>query len=155
MLFFSSIYIVKGQNQDSFNLIYDKISKKIAHEDLGRALKLADSLLLNTTLPENQIKCHVLIARLYQQKEELDKAVEFSQKAAELAHFQKNYLWQARANGHLAGLYRIMGFQNKAKHYLEVALEAIPQIIDKEKAKNTAGLMQQELAFCNMDEENY
>ena len=155
LLFFSSTYIVKGQNQDSFNLIYDKISKKIAHEDLGRALILADSLLLNTTLPENQIKCHVLIARLYQQKEELDKAVEFSQKAAELAHFQKNYLWQARANGHLAGLYRIMGFQNKAKHYLEVALEAIPQISDKEKAKNTAGLMQQELAFCNMDEDNY
>lgn len=42
----------------------------------------------------------------------------------------------------------------KARTYSEKALQLLPHIEDKEKANSTGALMQQELAFCSIDESN-
>lgn len=143
------------QNPQTFDSIYNKTAKEIAHKDLKRALVAADSLYRTAEKPLYQIRSLILIARIYQQKEDLEKSVEYSLKAEKLAAETKDYAWQARANGLLSGQYRMMELYNRAKMYSEKALALIPKISDPEKANNTAGLMQQELAFCNMDEENY
>ena len=143
------------QHSQAFDSIYDKTAKEIAHKDLDRALAVADSLYRTSQISLYQIRSLILIARIYQQKEDLEKSIEYCIKAEKLAAETGDYAWQARANGLLSGQYRMMELYNRAKKYSEKALSLIPKISDPEKANSTAGLMQQELAFCNMDQENY
>lgn len=143
------------QNPQTFDSIYNKTSKETAHKDLDRALVVADSLYQASKLPLHKIRSLVLIARIYQQKENLEKSIEYGLMAEKLAAESGDYAWQARANGLIAGQYRMMELYNKAKTYSEKALAVIHKIKDPEMANSTAGLMQQELAFCNMDLDNY
>lgn len=144
-----------AQDQETFDKLYDKTYKQTAQQDLNRALAVADSLYQSSRTTVFRVRSLILIARLYQQKEDQEKAIEYALKAEKLAAEAGDYAWQARANGYLAGLYRMMEVYEKARTYLEKALEIVPKIKDPEKANNTGGLMQQELAFCAMDVENY
>lgn len=146
---------VYSQHSASFDSIYDKTSKETAHKNLDRALVVADSLYQASKLPLHQIRSLILIARIYQQKENLEKSIEYGLMAEKLAEKSGDYAWQVRANGLIAGQYRMMELYNKAKTYSEKALAVIHKIKDPEMANSTAGLMQQELAFCNMDLDNY
>ncbi len=144
-----------SQDSISFEKTYDKIYKELAHKDLDKALHVADSLHQISTVPLFQVRSLILMARLYQQKEELDKTIELALKAEALAKQTGIYEWQARANGLLAGQYRMMGVYARAKIYSERALELIPQIKDPEKANNTRALMLQELAFSSKEQDDY
>ena len=138
-----------------FDQTYDRIWKKVAPVDLNTAITQADSLYGVALTPVHRMRCMMLIARLYQQKEDLEKSVEYAEKIERIATETDDYAWQARANGYLAGLYRMMELYNKARSYSEKALEIIPKIKDPEQANSTRGLMLQELAFAAKEERKY
>lgn len=139
----------------AFDQAYDRIWKESAHSSLDSAVASADSLYRSSSTSTDRIRCLMLIARLYQQKEQLDKSVEYALKLEQLANEAGDYAWQARANGYLAGLYRMMELYGKARSYSSKALEIVPQIPDRAQANNTRGMLLQELGFTSMDEENY
>lgn len=155
ILFFIFFFIsfLQGRAQDSirFDKVYDKISKEMASQKLSAALAAADSLYRASHKPRFRIRSLMLIARLYQQKEDIDKSIEYAQRLEKLADETGNYDWQAKGNGYLAGLYRMMGLYDKAGSYSEKALKVIPKITDPERLNSTRGLILQELAFSNMD----
>lgn len=141
--------------EPAFDQAYDRIWKQAATKDLNTVLVSADSLYQSSSLPVHRMRCLMLIARLYQQKEELEKSVEYALKIDQLAVENANYTWQARANAYLAGLYRMMELYGKSRSYSQKALEIVPRIEDAEQANSTRGLLLQELGFASMDEENH
>lgn len=141
--------------ESAFDRVYDKIWKESATKDLNAAVASADSLYQLSSAPTDRIRCLMLIARLYQQKEQLDKSVEYAFKVEQLASESNDYAWQARANGYLAGLYRMMELYSKAKSYSSKALEIVPKITDPGQANSTRGILLQELGFTSMDEKDY
>ncbi|MBO9592639.1 MAG: helix-turn-helix domain-containing protein [Niabella sp.] len=155
MLFLAPARAARAQDSSAFDHSYNKISKEIAPRNLPAALAAADSLLKASHRTLFRIRSMMLIARLYQQKEELEKSIEYAQRLEKLAGETGDYAWQARGNAYLAGLYRMMELYNKAQEYSEKALKIIPKIPDPEQANNTRGLMLQELAFSNMDGEHH
>ncbi|HWV33557.1 MAG TPA: helix-turn-helix domain-containing protein [Dyadobacter sp.] len=138
-----------------FDQAYDRIWKQAATKDLNTVLVSADSLYQSSSVPVHRMRCLMLIARLYQQKEELEKSVEYALKIDQLAVENTDYTWQARANAYLAGLYRMMELYGKSRSYSQKALEIVPKIEDAQQANSTRGLLLQELGFASMDEENY
>lgn len=147
-------YFANAQ-QATFDQAYDKIWKESANTDLDAAVAAADSLYQSSSTSTERIRCLMLIARLYQQKELLDKSVEYALKVEQLADESADYAWQARANGYLAGLYRMMELYHKAKTYSSKALEIVPKITDQGQANSTRGVLLQELGFTSMDEKDY
>lgn len=150
-----SIAFHANAQEAAFDQTYDRIWKESASKDLDTAIAAADSLYQSSSVSVHRIRCLMLIARLYQQKEELEKSVEYATKVDELAVESEDYAWQARANGYLAGLYRMMELYSKAKSYSKKALEIVPKIKDAEQANSTSGLLLQELGFTSMDEQDY
>ncbi|WP_342083630.1 helix-turn-helix domain-containing protein [Dyadobacter sp. OTU695] len=141
--------------QPAFDQVYDKIWKESANTNLDAAVASADSLYRSSSTSTHRLRCLMLIARLYQQKEQLDKSVEYALKVEQLADESADYAWQARANGYLAGLYRMMELYGKARNYSSKALEIVPKITDHAQANSTRGLLLQELGFTSMDEKDY
>ncbi|MCO6459827.1 MAG: tetratricopeptide repeat protein [Saprospiraceae bacterium] len=144
-----------GQDSLSFEHLYKRTSDVTTQISLDNALREADSLYEISQKPLFQIRSLILIARIYQQKEDLDKAIEYAQKAEKMAEKYGEFAWQARSNGMIAGQYRMMELYNQAKKYTAKAMQIIPKIKNHEMANSTAGLMQQEFAFTNMDQDNW
>ncbi len=155
LLLFLSASVYSETQDKVFEEAYDKIQRESAYKDLNASLVEADSLLRSSSLPVNQMRCLMLIARLYQQKEELDKSIEYALKIDRLAIEARNYTWQTRANGYLAGLYRISELYGKARGYSQKALEILPKINDPEEASSTRAFMFQELAFASNCQGDY
>ncbi len=155
LILITSALEVGAQEKSTYDSIYNRVYKQLAQEDLNSALRVADSLYQLSTTPVFKVRSLILIASLYQQKENLEKAIEYAERAEALAEENIIYDWQARADGMLAGQFRMMGLYEKAKFYSNKALKIIPKITDSEKANHTAGLMLQELAFTSMEEQKY
>lgn len=144
-----------GQDSTAFNRVYDKIYKEISKKDLDKALAAGDSLYRVSSKPVFRIRSLILIAGIYQQKEELEKSIKYAEKAELLAREAADFAWQARANGLLGGQYRMMGLYSKAKGYTEKALKLVAFIKDAEQANSTRGLLLQELAFGSKEDAHY
>lgn len=155
LLLLTISFLSQGQDIAIFEKTYDRISTETAQKNLDIALVSADSLYRASKKPLLRIRSLILIARLYQQKEDLEKSIKYVLKAEQLAKETGDYTWQAKANSYLAGLYRMIELYEKSKSYSEKALKIIPQIKDSEQANSTRGLMLQELAFTNKDQGNY
>ncbi len=154
-VFTLSFLFTSAQDKLAYDSAYNNIYKQLAQVDLEKALIAADSLYTISSEPIYKIRSQILIASLYQQKENLEKSIEYAERAEALAEENNIYDWQARADGMLAGQFRMMGLYEKAKFYSNKALKIIPKITDPEKANHTAGLMLQELAFTSMEEQKY
>jgi len=152
-LYFSGVATAQGDT--SFEKVYNSISTEIAQKNLDKAISGADSLYKASVLVVHRMRSLMLMARLYQQKEELEKSVNYALQLSKLAIESKDYMWQARAYGYLAGLYRMMELYRKAETFSEKALLVIPRIKDAEQAKSTQGLMLQELSFVQKDQQRY
>lgn len=155
LLLLTISFLSKGQDVAAFENTFNRISAETAQKNLDTALASADSLYNTSDKPLFRIRSLILIARLYQQKEDLEKSIDYVLKAEQLAKETDDYTWQAKANSYLAGLYRMIELYEKSKSYSEKALKIIPQIKDSEQANSTRGLMLQELAFANKDQGNY
>lgn len=146
---------VFAQSEEAFDQAYDKIWKEEAHKDLDAALASANSLYRSSKKDAHRIRCLIMIAGIYQQKEDLEHSVEYIKKAGDIAVAAKDYTWQTRVNSYLAGQYRMMELYDLSREYSEKALELLPKIDNKEQANSTRGLLYQEIAFSHMDQEDY
>lgn len=148
-------FSVLAQEDNSFDKVYDRIWKETAHHNLDLAVSEADSLYKAVHIPVEQIRTLIMLARLFQQKEELSKSIAYVQKAETIAAEAKDYTWQARANAYLAGIYRMNELYAKAREYLDVAIKILPRIKDAEAQHSTRALLYQEQGFTYMDQEHY
>lgn len=143
------------QNPEDFNKIYTKTYLEIAPHDIDRALAIADSLHTSSESPLFRAKSLMLSATLYQQKNELIKAIELAEKANDVIDPTNDYNWKVRIYGFLATQYRFVKLYSKSKAYSQKALAMIPKIPDPVVANSTTGLMKQELAYYDMAMKNY
>lgn len=145
----------RAKGQDVFDSVYDKIWKELAHKDWELAIASADSLYRSAKLPDHRIRSLILMSRLHQEKENLEKSIEYTKMAGEIAAEENNYAWQVRTNSYLAGIYRMMELYSLSQTYAEKALKMLPDIPDKEQANSSRALLYQEIAFSYMDQEQY
>lgn len=144
-----------AQKKSSFDLICEKTSSITAYKDLPKAIKTADSLYMKAQQPSEKIKCLVLSSELYHHAGELKKAICFSENAHSVINQINDPEWMAVVTRLLAKQYRQVGLYERSKKYIIKGLEASGRITDFQKSNEAAGLLNQEMAFYEMELGNY
>lgn len=155
ILFVLLTFAARAKGDEAFDAVYDKIWKELAHTNWERAISSADSLYSSSKLPDHRIRSLILMARLHQEKENLEKSISYTKMAGKIAEEENSYTWQVRVNSYLAGIYRMMELYSMSQEYAEKALDMLPNIQDKEQANSSRALLYQEIAFSYMDQEQY
>ncbi len=145
----------RAKGDEAFDPVYDKIWKELAHTNWALAISSADSLYRSSKLPDHRIRSLILMARLHQEKENLEKSVSYTKMAGKIAEEENSYTWQVRVNSYLAGIYRMMELYSISQEYAEKALNMLPNIPDKDQANSSRALLYQEIAFSYQDREQY
>ncbi|RLJ33348.1 tetratricopeptide repeat protein [Chryseobacterium sp. 7] len=146
---------ISAQKKNSFDLICEKTSSVTAYKDLPKAIKTADSLYMNAQQPSEKIKCLVLSSELYHHAGELKKAICYSENAHSVINQINDPEWMAVVTRLLARQYRQVGLYERSKKYIVKGLEASGRISDFQKSNEAAGLLNQEMAFYEMELGNY
>ena len=144
-----------AQKKSSFDLICEKTSSVTAYKDLPKAIKTADSLYMKAQQPSEKIKCLVLSSELYHHAGELKKAICFSENAHSVINQINDPEWMSVVTRLLAKQYRQVGLYERSKKYIIKGLEASGRITDFQKSNEAAGLLNQEMAFYEMELGNY
>ncbi|GEJ44686.1 AraC family transcriptional regulator [Chryseobacterium sp. ON_d1] len=144
-----------AQKKNSFDLICERTSSVMAYKDLPKAIKTADSLYMSAQTPLEKIKCLMLSSELYHHAGEFKKAICYSENAHSIACQINNPEWMAAVTRLLARQYRQVGLYERSKKYILKGLEASAKITDFKKSNETAGLLNQEMAFYEMEMGNY
>lgn len=144
-----------AQKKSSFDLICEKTSSITAYKDLPKAIKTADSLYMKAQQPSEKIKCLVLSSELYHHAGELKKAICFSENAHSVINQINDPEWMSVVTRLLAKQYRQVGLYERSKKYIIKGLEASGRITDFQKSNEAAGLLNQEMAFYEMELGNY
>ncbi|WP_431612413.1 tetratricopeptide repeat protein [Chryseobacterium sp. 'Rf worker isolate 10'] len=144
-----------AQKKSSFDLICEKTSSITAYQDLPKAIKTADSLYMKAQQPSEKIKCLVLSSELYHHAGELKKAICFSENAHSVINQINDPEWMSVVTRLLAKQYRQVGLYERSKKYIIKGLEASGRITDFQKSNEAAGLLNQEMAFYEMELGNY
>ncbi|WP_167024408.1 AraC family transcriptional regulator [Chryseobacterium sp. Tr-659] len=144
-----------GQKKNTFDQVCEKTSGITAYKDLPKAIKTADSLYMTAQKPVDKVKCLVLSSELYHHAGELKKAICFSENAHSVVNQINDPEWMAQVSRLLARQYRQVGLFERAKKYIIKGLEASVQIPDFQKSNEAAGLLNQEMAFYEMELGNY
>ncbi|WP_164723273.1 AraC family transcriptional regulator [Chryseobacterium aureum] len=146
---------ISAQKKNSFDLICEKTSSVTAYRDLPKAIKTADSLYMRAQKPSEKIKCLVLSSELYHHAGELKKAICYSENAHSVINQIHDPEWMAVVTRLLARQYRQVGLYERSKKYTVKGLEASRKITDYQKSNEAAGLLNQEMAFYEMELGNY
>lgn len=144
-----------SQKKNDFDQICDRTSSITAYKDLPKAFKTADSLYIAAQAPSEKVKSLMLSSELYHHADELKKAICYSENAHSLINQFNNPEWMADVSRLLARQYRQVGLYERAKKYILKGLEASKQISSFEKRNEAAGLLNQEMAFYEMELGNY
>ncbi|TYO92266.1 hypothetical protein LX74_01932 [Elizabethkingia miricola] len=113
-----SVLSMKGQDYEAYSKVYRKILHEIAQKDFDKALIAADSLHKTTVLPAYKVRSLLLIATLYQQKNNIEKAISYAEKAEDIVEYTDDYAWQARVYGFLASQYRLIKLYSKFRYLI-------------------------------------
>ncbi len=144
-----------AQDPARYQAVYAKTYLETSQKDFGRALEVADSLYTISESPYFKTKSLMLSASLYQQAGDVEKAVAYAGRSADIIEGVGNPAWEARVYGFLATQYRILKLYKKSKAYIDKALE-VGLTIKEEPARNSIqGLMYQEMAYYEMERKNY
>ncbi|CAI8760922.1 HTH araC/xylS-type domain-containing protein [Chryseobacterium sp. IT-36CA2] len=146
---------ISAQEKSNFDLICEKTSSVTAYKDLPKAIKTADSLYMKAQRPSEKIKCLVLSSELYHHAGELKKAICYSENAHSVIDQSNDPEWMAVVTRLLARQYRQVGLYERSKKYIVKGLEASGRISDFQKSNEAAGLLNQEMAFYEMELGNY
>lgn len=147
--------MLRAQDPARYQAVYTKTYLETSRKDFGRALQVADSLYEISETPYFKTKSLMLSASLYQQAGEVEKAVAYAGRSAEMIEGTGKPAWEARVYGFLATQYRILKLYRKSKKYIDKAMEA-GLAIEEEPARNSIqGLMCQEMAHYEMERKNY
>ncbi|RKE82550.1 AraC family transcriptional regulator [Chryseobacterium sp. AG363] len=144
-----------AQKKNNFDLICEKTSSVTAYKDLPKAIKTADSLYMKAQKPSEKIKCLVLSSELYHHAGELKKAICYSENAHSVINQINDPEWMAVVTRLLARQYRQVGLYERSKKYIIKGLQASGQIVDFQKRSEAAGLLNQEMAFYEMEMGNF
>lgn len=144
-----------AQKKNNFDLICEKTSSVTAYKDLPKAIKTADSLYMKAQKPSEKIKCLVLSSELYHHAGELKKAICYSENAHSVINQINDPEWMAVVTRLLARQYRQVGLYERSKKYIVKGLLASGQIVDFQKRSEAAGLLNQEMAFYEMEMGNF
>ncbi len=149
------VLLVEAQDYEAYSKVHEKILHKIAQEDFDKALVAADSLYKSAVIPAYRVRSLLLIATLYQQKNDMDKAISYAEKADEIIKNTDDYAWQTRVNGFLASQYRFLKLYDKSRYYSKKALATAKKISNPVDAYKVQGLMMQELAHFDFEQHRY
>lgn len=124
---------VYGQsNQEKeFDKRYIEVNVSLLATDIVEAERVADSLLGGARNDEQKIKSYMLLAKLYENKGDMNSSIRSAMKANSLAKMTLNYSWQASTSGLLATTFRRLGLMRVSKRYLKEAAEANEKQKDK------------------------
>ena len=144
-----------AQKQNSFDQACERTSSITAYKDLNKAIKTADSLYMSAQKPEEKVKSLFLSSELYHHAGEIKKAICYSENAHSLINQMDDAELMARVSRLLSRQYRQVGLYERAKKYISKGLEASRQISDFQKSNEVEGLLNQEMAFYEMEVGNY
>ncbi|ATL41988.1 tetratricopeptide repeat protein [Elizabethkingia sp. HX WHF] len=149
------VLLVKAQDYEAYSKVHENILHKIAQEDFDKAIVAADSLYKSSVIPAYRVRSLLLIATLYQQKNDMDKAISYAEKADEIIKITDDYAWQTRVNGFLASQYRFLKLYDKSRYYSQKALATAKKISNRVDAFKVQGLIMQELAHFDFEQHRY
>lgn len=146
---------ISAQKKNDFDQACERISSTTAYKDLPKALNSADSLYLSTHKPIEKVKSLMISSELYHHGGDLKKAICYSENAHSLIELEDDKEWMTRVCKLLAKQYRQVGLYERAKKYITKGLGASRQISDFQKSNEAEGILNQEMAFYEMEVGNY
>lgn len=144
-----------AQKKNSFDQACEKTSTITAYKDLSKAIKTADSLYMSAQKPSEKVKSLMLSSELYHHAGEIKKAICYSENAHSLINQSNDAERMASVSRLLARQYRQVGLYERAKKYIFKGLEAAIRIPDFKIKNEAEGLLNQEMAFYEMEVGNY
>lgn len=146
---------IPAQESQSFDKIYEKTFIETAHQDMPKALKVADSLYNSSQDPIRKAKSLMLSANLYQQVGDFKKSIYFAENANSLIDETNDPNWQSMITVFLATQYRMVGLHERSKKYISEGLKIVKNIQDPQKYYKTFGLLNQEMTYYEIDLGDY
>ncbi|AZA90338.1 DNA-binding transcriptional activator FeaR [Chryseobacterium nakagawai] len=153
-LLFTAISI-SAQKKNDFDQVCERTSSITAYKDLPKAIKTADSLYLVAHHPLEKVKSLMLSSDLYHHGGDIKKAICYSENAHSLIEQTNDTEWMARVCRLLARQYRQVGLYERSKKYIIKGLGASRQISGFQNSNEAEGLLNQEMAFYEMEAGNY
>ncbi|OCA77005.1 hypothetical protein BBI01_00635 [Chryseobacterium artocarpi] len=144
-----------AQKKNSFDQACEKTSTITAYKDLSKAIKTADSLYMSAQKPSEKVKSLMLSSELYHHAGEIKKAICYSENAHSLVNQSNDAERMASVSRLLARQYRQVGLYERAKKYIFKGLVAAGKIPDFQMKNEAEGLLNQEMAFYEMEVGNY
>ncbi|EGV44492.1 helix-turn-helix domain-containing protein [Bizionia argentinensis JUB59] len=151
-------FILYSQNEESLkelDSVFYNITVNIAASNPSKAIHLADSIHLNSKNVKQKLSTHMFLADILEKQDMRGEAIGHALEALEIAEAEGDYNFQSRIYGFLSSQYRIIGFLDTGKDYLEKGIEASANISDKKQALKRQGQSNQELAEYALDENDY
>ncbi|REC61923.1 hypothetical protein DRF65_12910 [Chryseobacterium pennae] len=146
---------ISAQKKNDFDQACERTSAIMAYKDLPKAIKTADSLYLAAHKPSEKVKSLMLSSELYHHGGDLKKAIYYSENAHSLIEQTDNTEWMSRVCRLLARQYRQVGLYERAKKYIIKGLQASRKISGFQESNEVEGLLNQEMAFYEMEAGNY
>ncbi|WP_167375237.1 helix-turn-helix domain-containing protein [Chryseobacterium oleae] len=144
-----------AQKKYGFDQICERTSIQTAQKDIPGALKTADSLYMTAQKPLDKVKSLLLSAELYHSAGEFKKSICYGENAHSLLSQINEVEWFARVNEFLAKEYRLVGLHERSKKYTLQGIEAAKGITDSQKRGEILGLLNQEMAYYEMERGSY
>ncbi|WP_241283100.1 AraC family transcriptional regulator [Chryseobacterium timonianum] len=146
---------ISAQKKNNFDQACERTSSITAYKDLPKAIKTADSLYRVAHQPLEKVKSLMLSSELYHHGGDLKKAICYSENAHSLIEQAHDKEWMARVCKLLARQYRQVGLYERAKKYIIKGLGASREISNFQNSNEVEGLLNQEMAFYEMEVGNY
>lgn len=121
------------ESQKSFDSIYAATASQISTEDIQKAHRIADSLLLHSTDDTQKIRSLMLISSLHFREGNVDLSVFNAESAFEIAVKTSNYTWQIRILGFLAQQYISVELFDQSLAYIKKGKEVSKKITDEQE----------------------
>lgn len=150
----TAIYI-SAQKKNDFDQACERTSSIMAYKDLPKAIKTADSLYTAAHNPSEKVKSLMLSSELYHHGGDLKKAICYSENAHSLIELASDREKMSRVCKLLARQYRQVGLYERAKKYIIKGLDASRKISGFQESNEAEGLLNQEMAFYEMEVGNY
>ncbi|PQA90677.1 hypothetical protein B0A69_20330 [Chryseobacterium shigense] len=144
-----------AQKKYGFDQICERTSIQSVPKDIPKALKTADSLYGSAQIPLDKVKSLLLSADLYHAAGEFKKSICYAENAHSLLNQIDNAEWFSRVNEFLAKEYRLVGLHERSKKYTLQGIEASKHITDSHTKAEMLGLLNQEMAYYEMEQGSY
>lgn len=152
---FMTAFPLWAQKKNGFDQICERTSIQVAQKDIPKSLKTADSLYMTAQKPLDKVKSLLLSAELYHVSGEFKKSICYGENAHSLLKQIDDPEWFSRVNEFLAKEYRLVGLHERSRKYILQGMQGAKGISDAQKRGKVMGLLNQEMAYYEMEQGNY